>query len=112
MRNREDLLSASLFCRDRMNPYLFIYSLSVALLHRPDTRNLPVPTISEVFPEKFVDSTVWKQAKEEANIIPEGSRVCDDQRLLKFNRNSFYCLLTVIISVNYRTNITDTYKSH
>ncbi|XP_012279901.1 phenoloxidase 2-like isoform X2 [Orussus abietinus] len=75
MRNYEDFLSASVFCHDRVNPYLYIYCLSVAILHRPDTQNLPLPSHCEVFPDKYVDSGIFAKAREEANVVPAGSRI-------------------------------------
>ncbi|XP_046734049.1 phenoloxidase 1-like [Diprion similis] len=74
MRTYDDFLSASVYCRDRVNTNMFIYCLSVAILHRPDTKNLPIPPLSEVFPEKFMDSSIFARAKEEANLVPTGSR--------------------------------------
>ncbi|XP_044259844.1 phenoloxidase 1-like [Tribolium madens] len=70
----DDLLSNAVFCRDRVNPYLFYYAFSVALLHRPDTQNLDLPSFIHVFPDKYVDSQVFARAREEAHIVPEGSR--------------------------------------
>ena len=75
MRTYDDFLSVAVYSRDRMNPNLFIYALSVAILHRPDTKNLPIPPLSEIFPDKFMDGSVFSRAKEEANVVPEGSRV-------------------------------------
>nr|ANZ03352.1 phenol oxidase 2 [Rhodnius prolixus] len=74
MRSLEDFISASVYCRDRLNPYLFIYALSVAILHRPDTKHLQIPSLCEVFPEKFMDGGVFSKAREESNIVPEGQR--------------------------------------
>lgn len=54
---------------------MYIYCLSVAILHRPDTRHLEVPSLAEVFPDKYLDSAVFAQAREESNILSEGSRV-------------------------------------
>lgn len=54
---------------------MFNYALSVALLHRPDTKNVDVPAFIASFPDKFVDGTILQKVKEEAEIIPEGSRV-------------------------------------
>lgn len=76
MRTIEDFLSVAVYCRDRLNPNMFIYALSVAMLHRPDTKNLPIPSLAEVFPDKYVDSGIFSRAKEEANVVPAGSRVC------------------------------------
>lgn len=78
MRTVEDFLSVAVFCRDRLNPNMFIYALSVAILHRPDTKHLSVPSFAEVFPDKYVDSGIFSRAKEEANIVPAGSRVGDE----------------------------------
>ena len=71
----DELLSTAVYARDRVNAYLFHYALSVALLHRSDTQNLDLPSLIHVFPDKYVDSQVFARAREEANIVPEGSRV-------------------------------------
>lgn len=75
LRSIDDLQSIAVYARDRLNPFLFNYALSVALLHRPDTKGLNLPLFSESFPEKYVDSTVFSQAREEATIVTEGSRM-------------------------------------
>lgn len=71
----DDLLSTAVYVRDRINPYLFYYAFSVALLHRSDTQNLDLPSFIHVFPDKYVDSQVFARAREEATIVPDGSRV-------------------------------------
>jgi hypothetical protein len=53
---------------------LFNYALSVALLHRPDTKELDLPLFVESFPGKFLDSRSFVQARQEASVVPEGSR--------------------------------------
>lgn len=75
MRTIEDLLSLAAYTRDRVNPQMFIYSLSVAILHREDTKHLPIPQLSEIFPDKYMDSQIFNRAKETANVVPAGSRV-------------------------------------
>lgn len=65
----------AVYARDRVNPYLFNYAYSVALLHRPDTQDLDLPSFVSSFPDKFVDSKVFAKARESATIVPEGSRV-------------------------------------
>ncbi|XP_004526317.1 phenoloxidase 2 [Ceratitis capitata] len=75
VRSVEDLQSVAVYARDRVNPYLFNYSLSVALLHRPDTKGLDLPSFAQNFPDKFVDSQVFRQIREEATVVPEGSRM-------------------------------------
>lgn len=81
MRTFEDFLSVSVYARDRVNVQMFVYALSVAILHRPDTKHLPIPPVTEVFPDKFVDRSVFARAKEEANIVPAGSRVSSSARV-------------------------------
>jgi len=79
MRNTDDLVSMCAACRERVNPYLFNYALSVAILHRPDTRNLQVPPLFEAFPDKFVDGAIFNRARQESEIFLSGSRVCTYQ---------------------------------
>lgn len=75
MRNVQDLLSIAVYTRDRVNPYLFNYALSVALLHRPDTKDIDLPSFILSFPDKYIDSKIFARAREEATIVPEGSKV-------------------------------------
>lgn len=74
MRNVDDLLSVAVYAREHVNPYLFNYSLSVAILHRKDTQDLDVPSFIQSFPDKYVDAQVFTKAREAATIIPDGSR--------------------------------------
>ncbi|KAF5280175.1 hypothetical protein FQR65_LT15038 [Abscondita terminalis] len=74
MRTVDDLQSMAVYARDRVNPYLFNYALSVALLHRPDTQGVNLPSFMESFPDKFIDTQILSQAREDANIVPIGSR--------------------------------------
>lgn len=75
VRNTDDLMAVAAYARDRVNPYLFNYAFSVALLHRPDTKDLDVPSIVNFFPDKFFDSQTFVKAREETNIVSSGSRV-------------------------------------
>jgi tyrosinase len=70
----DDLQSTAAFSRDRVNPLLFNYALSVALLHRSDTSRLDIPLFAGVFPDRFFDSKKLDQAREMITMIPEGSR--------------------------------------
>nr|ABW06580.1 prophenoloxidase subunit 2 [Bombyx mandarina] len=66
----QDLLSTCAFARVNLNPQLFNYCYSVALMHRRDTRKVRVKNFAEVFPSKFLDSQVFTQARETAAVIP------------------------------------------
>lgn len=46
----------------------------MAAQHRPDTRDINLPSIAQQFPDLFVDSAVMPRAREEATLVPEGSR--------------------------------------
>lgn len=70
-----DLLAVAIYARERVNPYLFQYAFSVALLHRPDTHDLELPSMVHTFPEKFFDSKIMGKARKYAAIVPEHKRV-------------------------------------
>ncbi|XP_063832838.1 phenoloxidase subunit 1-like [Ostrinia nubilalis] len=75
MRNVEDLTSLCTYCQLRINPYMFNYCLSVALLHRDDTKGFNVPTLVQTFPDKFMDPKVFRKAREVSNVVTTGSRM-------------------------------------
>nr|Q8I6K1.1 RecName: Full=Phenoloxidase 1; AltName: Full=Prophenoloxidase-I; Flags: Precursor [Holotrichia diomphalia]BAC15603.1 prophenoloxidase-II [Holotrichia diomphalia] len=75
MKDTDDLQSMAIFARERVNPYLFNYCFSVAILHRPDTQDLDIPSFIQTFPDKYLDSQVFSRAREEATLVPEGQRV-------------------------------------
>ncbi|KAF4527981.1 hypothetical protein B566_EDAN016777 [Ephemera danica] len=50
-----------------------LIGIFMAVLHRPDTRNISLPPHSEIFPQKFFDGAVLNQAREQANILVEES---------------------------------------
>lgn len=74
LRSIDDLQTVAVYARDRLNPILFNYALSVAILHRPDTKDLNLPLFAENFPEKYVDSKVFRKAREEVSVVPEEQR--------------------------------------
>nr|XP_022907905.1 phenoloxidase 2 [Onthophagus taurus] len=75
MKTIDDLQSMAVYARDRVNPYLFNYCLSVAILHRPDTQDLDLPAFVQSFPDKFLDGQVFQQAREEVSIVPDAARM-------------------------------------
>lgn len=68
-------MSIGVYAREHLNAQLFSYAFAVALLHRDDTKNLPVPSIVHHFPDKFVENRVIGRAREEVTIVPEVNRV-------------------------------------
>lgn len=88
MRTPEDLLSLAAYCRDRVNPQMFVYCLSVVLLHREDTKHLKLPSLNQIFPDMFVETKIFTRARIDANVAPNGIRV----NCLKQKFNLFlYC---------------------
>lgn len=81
----DEFLSLSVYCRDRINPYMFNYALSVAMVHRSDTRDITLPSHAEIFPNLYIDASVFSRAREEAIVVQPGSRVsassCNDGTL-------------------------------
>ncbi|KPJ13412.1 Phenoloxidase subunit 1 [Papilio machaon] len=75
MRNVQDLLSICSYCQLRINPYMFNYCLSVAILHRPDTKGLDIPTFAETFPDKFMDPKVFRRAREVSTVVTAGVKM-------------------------------------
>ncbi|CAG5047394.1 unnamed protein product [Parnassius apollo] len=75
MRNVQELISICSYCQLRINPYMFNYCLSVAILHRPDTKGLDLPTFVETFPDKFMDPKVFRRAREISNVVTSGARM-------------------------------------
>jgi tyrosinase len=67
VKSTEDFISVATYIRDRINPGLFVYGFSVAVLHRADTAEITLPPLSETFPDKFIDGSVFVKAREEAN---------------------------------------------
>lgn len=82
-----DLTAIAIYARDRVNPYLFNYSLSVALLHKPETRNLNLPSIVHSFPDKFFDGKLFNRARENATVLADEKVGCNliEKSLPKFS---------------------------
>ncbi|RZF47724.1 hypothetical protein LSTR_LSTR005988 [Laodelphax striatellus] len=68
MRGIEDFISCAAYCRQNMNPLLFNYAYSVAILNRDDTKNVNLPPLYEFFPDRFLSHGVASRARQEANI--------------------------------------------
>lgn len=45
-----------------MNEHMYVYVLSVVVMHRPDTRNIRLPPIYEVVPNYFFNEDVLHKA--------------------------------------------------
>ncbi|CAL7941780.1 unnamed protein product [Xylocopa violacea] len=71
----EDFLSAAVYAHDRVNIYLYVYALSVAIIHHPETKHLYLPPLHTILPEKFIPATIFPQAREITHVLPPGKRM-------------------------------------
>ncbi|XP_038106639.1 phenoloxidase 2 [Culex quinquefasciatus] len=74
----DSLMAVAAYSRDRLNPVLFQYALSVAIQHRPDTKDLNVPSFLELFPDSFVDPAVFPRLREEGAVVQQANRMTID----------------------------------
>uniref|UniRef100_A0A6P7FUF2 Phenoloxidase 1-like n=1 Tax=Diabrotica virgifera virgifera TaxID=50390 RepID=A0A6P7FUF2_DIAVI len=74
MKDPDDLMAVAVYARERVNPVLFNYAFSVALMHRRDTRDLELPSVLFSFPDRYMDSKVFSRMREVANVVPEPQR--------------------------------------
>ncbi|XP_068086719.1 phenoloxidase 1 [Anabrus simplex] len=75
MRTYADFVSLLVFCHEHINPGMYQYAMSIAIFHRNDTGGAIVPSIANVFPDKFVDGAVFSRCREEANMVPVENRI-------------------------------------
>lgn len=71
----EEFEAYAVFMRDHINPFLFSYVLAIALLNRVDATDVILPTVLELFPDRFMHSKIFQQAREELAVVPDDSRV-------------------------------------
>ncbi|KAJ8923135.1 hypothetical protein NQ315_001689 [Exocentrus adspersus] len=61
-KNYETFYRTAVWARQNLNEGLFLYSYTVAVVHRPDTRNIVLPPIYEIYPYYFFPAEVIQQA--------------------------------------------------
>ncbi|KXJ82708.1 hypothetical protein RP20_CCG011780 [Aedes albopictus] len=74
----QSLMSVATYSRDRLNPVLFQYALAVAIQHRPDTKDVNIPSIVSLFPDQFVDPSVFPKLREEGSVVQRANRMVID----------------------------------
>ncbi|XP_001661891.2 phenoloxidase 2 [Aedes aegypti] len=74
----QTLMSVATYSRDRVNPVLFQYALAVAIQHRPDTKDVNIPSIVSLFPDQFVDPAVFPKLREEGSVVQRANRMVID----------------------------------
>lgn len=69
------LFSTAAYVKDRVNIYLYQYALSVAMQHRPDTKDVDLPSIVQTFPDQFIDPSAFPKAREELSLVSQENRM-------------------------------------
>ncbi|EDW92261.1 phenoloxidase 3 [Drosophila yakuba] len=85
----DELQSVAVYARDRVNPVLFNYALSVAMLHRPDTKDLGLPTFAEIFPDHFIDSQMIRNMREESFVVEQTAARLPVVNSVKYTASDF-----------------------
>lgn len=70
----DELLSLAVYCRDRINSELFVYSYYTVLSHRDDTHNFELPQIYEINPHKFFNKNILDQFRTAPFELKKGKR--------------------------------------
>ena len=61
-RDYSTFYNTAVWARQRVNEGVYLYALSVAIVHRPDTYEVVIPPIYEVYPYYFYNSEVIQEA--------------------------------------------------
>lgn len=93
----DELINLAKQARSFVNEGLFVYAVSVAILHRDDCKGIVIPPIEEVFPDRFVPAeTVNLAIKEAANhpdqdvsvhIVETGNILDEEYKLAYFRED-------------------------
>ncbi|EDW01982.1 phenoloxidase 2 [Drosophila grimshawi] len=67
--NLQQFVALAAYTKDRVNPVMFQYSYAVAVAHRPDSRTVPIPNISQIFPGNFIEPSAFLDARQESSVI-------------------------------------------
>nr|AHL24706.1 riboflavin binding hexamerin [Corcyra cephalonica] len=64
----------AVYLREHVNEYQFVYVLSVAIMHRPDTQDIRIPPIYDVFPSYFHNGEVYDNCSKNNHSWPSYDR--------------------------------------
>lgn len=76
----DKFLSVCFYARDRVNINLFVYAVSIAILHRADTKGVKILSNVQVFPHLYINSTVFPLLLEQLHIQKYSERT---QKILR-----------------------------
>lgn len=90
-KDSETFYRTACWARYHLNQGMFLYSFSVALIHRPDTYNMVLPPIYEIYPFYFFNTEVIKKAQyykqmwNGIGVTQEHGKYCLDVKCIKIN---------------------------
>lgn len=70
-KSNADMLVLAMRSRETVNPQLFQYALSVAVLHRPGLSRLRPPSLLSTMPGKFLSGATLRKCFDQANLYAE-----------------------------------------
>lgn len=74
-KTKDEFVSLSAYAKDRVNHYLYVYAISMATLHHPLVKDITLSSHLQIFPELYIDRSLFSTAREENDVVPEGSRM-------------------------------------
>lgn len=66
----DSFFAVCVYVRDRLNTHLFVYAVSVAILHHKETKSVVLPSNVGVFPHLYLKNEVFTQVEEQLGVIP------------------------------------------
>nr|CAC44750.1 hemocyanin subunit 2 [Cupiennius salei] len=75
----DDFIKLATQAREIVNEGLYVYVLSVAVVHRDDCRGITLPPIQEVFPDRFIPAETINLAAKEAKNHPGDDIVVESE---------------------------------
>lgn len=69
-KDNQTLVQNIAWARMNCNEGMFVYALTLAVIHRPDTQGLILPTIQEIFPQMFLNAkSVYQAEKFDSDVL-------------------------------------------
>uniref|UniRef100_UPI00313433C7 hexamerin 1B precursor n=1 Tax=Tribolium castaneum TaxID=7070 RepID=UPI00313433C7 len=99
----ETFYKTAVWARNNVNEGMYLYSLSVALIHRPDTYYYALPPIYEVYPYYFYNSEVIQEAQYYKQMYSSQSGAHYNGRTIYANYSGYYLNLYPEQSMAYFT---------
>lgn len=86
----DTFFKTAVFLREYVNEGMFVYALSVAVVHRQDTRDLILPPPYEVYPHLFVNTETIQKAYEARMLTSTKTETNKDLVVIPTNYSAWY----------------------